>query len=915
MKTFSTMPTHRAAHLAAAALLAALALAGCGSGSDGVTVEGDVPLAYTKRSTALSQNPTDGTSSAAGGDLMLREKSSPSAKEHNVTAGFTLGVGDVSDPEASYDGKKVVFAMKCPTANNARIANPPVAAPCTGRWNIWEYDISGGKMDGGTFRRITATTDADDADPAYLPANGGFVFSSNRQTTSKVKQAEAIDQPGEYFGLDEYERERVMNLHTMDADGGNIQQISVNQSHDRNPVVMADGRIMFSRWEHVGPRNRFAIFTVNPDGTQMFVYYGAQSPGNSFLHPREMDPKGKYDGFLASDLMPLSRTQQGGGLMFIDALNYSENNTRARKSLPTQGGQTQATKLALNTERGLSTYGRVTTPYPLWDGTNRVLVAYHPCQVTKNGVLTLCANLTTTELGSISDMGEASNEEIAANPIKDNAPANYAIYMFDAEAQTLLPVATPPTGFMYTDPIALQERDEPSVKQPAVVDADLQSAGLAVLSVRSVYDTDGLGRMAEGMLVPADLPAGCARGIAMTTPPDDATETRTQVPPDLAKMRDPAEQAYLCGPARFVRAIRAVAPPSNAMGVRSAIGETDFEQQQILGYAPIEPDGSFRITVPADTPLALAVVDAKGRGIQTHLNWIQVRPGEIRTCDGCHSPRRGASLNSNDVTAGMPAAVDPAMAAKHVAGNTMAVTRTTGATPAASRLLQALTADMVYTDVWADIANANAKVRPTIQMRYTGNVKSDGSPDPANDLATAVPVKGLINYPTHIQPLWTRVRDLPGPNGAGAGTCVTCHATARTTLDLRGTTQRRRPPGLVRGTAARRPGHRPDDRPAADPHRGRRADDRARPGPGGTDGRRRGRHRARQPAHRDHVRRDAEGGCGRHDGAPDTGALGDGARSLDAAQHGREAPAGRMDGPRRPVLQRPVRRRRRRRRR
>ena len=93
----------------------------------------------------------------------------------------------------------------------------------------------------------------------------------------------------------------------MDADGGNITQISFNQSHDRNPVVRQNGDIMFSRWDHVGGRNHFKIFRAKPDGTDMFVLYGAHSAGNSFLHPRDMDPKGKYTGFLASDLMPLSR--------------------------------------------------------------------------------------------------------------------------------------------------------------------------------------------------------------------------------------------------------------------------------------------------------------------------------------------------------------------------------------------------------------------------------------------------------------------------------------------------------------------------------------------------------------------------------------------------------------------------------
>ena len=81
----------------ALAAAASVVLAGCGSGSDDtVTVEGDVPLAYVKRSTALSMNPTDGAPSAAGGDLIIREKSSPSAAEHNITSSITLGVGDAS---------------------------------------------------------------------------------------------------------------------------------------------------------------------------------------------------------------------------------------------------------------------------------------------------------------------------------------------------------------------------------------------------------------------------------------------------------------------------------------------------------------------------------------------------------------------------------------------------------------------------------------------------------------------------------------------------------------------------------------------------------------------------------------------------------------------------------------------------
>ena len=274
-----------------------------------------------------------------------------------------------------------------------------------------------------------------------------------------------------------------------------------------------------------------------------------------------------------------------------------------------------------------------------------MLLSYRPCEVTRDGVVVPCATLSAAEIERLNDR-ERSMQVVAADSVQDNVPPSYAVYMFDPGPQTWLIVAAPPKGFMYTDPVSIEARPEPNATDPTSVDPALAAQNLALIEVRSVYDTDGLNRMAEGMLAAVDLPPGCSVGIPRT-PPTDALDTRALVA-DLVRMKDPADAAYGCSPARFVRATRAVAPPSSTMGLRSAIGETEFEQQQILGYAPIEPDGSFKLQVPADVPLALAVVDAKGRGIQTHLNWIQVRPGERRTCDGCHSPRRGGAINSGD---------------------------------------------------------------------------------------------------------------------------------------------------------------------------------------------------------------------------------------------------------------------------
>ncbi len=733
--------------LRAGVLALAGTLAGCGSGTSSdsatVTVAGDVPIAYAQRVNTMRLNPTNGGPTAPGGDLMIREKSSASATEHNLTAQFTQGVGDVQSPDVSYDGKKVVFSMRCPSSNTAMIGT---VKACTGSWNIWEYDMTVGGLTGGTFRRLTSS--GDDVEPTYLPAGRGYVFTSNRQTKSSVNQALGHS----YKAQDEYEREVVFNLHTMDANGGNITQISFNQSHDRNPTIRQNGDIMFSRWDHVGGRNHFKVFRAKPDGTDMFVLYGAHSSGNSFLHPRDMDPKGKYAGFIASDLMPLSRTHEGGGLVFIDAANFSEENAPANPGV-TGTGQHQATAQALNIGGGLSQYGRVSTPFPLWDGTDRVLVSYAPCEVTKKGIVVACATLTPAEMARLGDDNRLV-EDAAADEIQDNVNPSYAVYMFDPKAQTFLIVAAPPPGKMNHHPVAIQPRTEPNATDPTNVDPVLAAQNLALIEVRSVYDTDGLGRMGAGVVTAADMPAGCTTAIPMTTPTDPG-DTRPQIA-NLVKMKDPADAAYGCSPARFIRAVRAIAPGAGMSGMRQAIGETEFEMQQILGYAPIEPDGSFKLTVPADTPIALAVVNDKGQAFQTHTNWIQVRPGERRTCDGCHSPRRGGAINSGVVVNTVSTSVKATLQSAHLSGETMAATRTR-LDPTALNLVN----DMMYSDYWADTTKPGVTGRASIALKYTGNAA------PSDDLTTPVPSNGIINYSTHVAPLWTKSR---GPN-----TCTGCH--------------------------------------------------------------------------------------------------------------------------------------------
>ncbi len=55
-----------------------------------------------------------------------------------------------------------------------------------------------------------------------------------------------------------------------------------------------------------------------------------------------------------------------------------------------------------------------------------------------------------------------------------------------------------------------------------------------------------------------------------------------------------------------------------------------------LGSAPIEPDGSFYLRLPADLPLRFELLDARGAIVEAQRSWIWVRPGEDAGCQSCH---------------------------------------------------------------------------------------------------------------------------------------------------------------------------------------------------------------------------------------------------------------------------------------
>jgi hypothetical protein len=57
---------------------------------------------------------------------------------------------------------------------------------------------------------------------------------------------------------------------------------------------------------------------------------------------------------------------------------------------------------------------------------------------------------------------------------------------------------------------------------------------------------------------------------------------------------------------------------------------------RVLGTVPLAADGSFYLEVPADRLLHLQVLDSDRRVLGNQTFWMYARPGETRSCIGCH---------------------------------------------------------------------------------------------------------------------------------------------------------------------------------------------------------------------------------------------------------------------------------------
>jgi Hydrazine synthase alpha subunit middle domain len=175
------------------------------------------------------------------------------------------------------------------------------------------------------------------------------------------------------------------------------------------------------------------------------------------------------------------------------------------------------------------------------------------------------------------------------------ASPDFGIYVYDAKTQTRFPVVNDPNTWEQS-PLAIVKRAEPPTLTPLFA---AQGTTATLLGAINVYDSTMFPSIAAGSAVKVRITEGFS-----------------------------AEEGF---PDMF--------------------GLTEFDGQARLGEVPINPDGSFKAQIPANTPVRLQLIDKFGMALATsgpggntaaEPVWIQGRSGEARVCGGCHEDRTKA---------------------------------------------------------------------------------------------------------------------------------------------------------------------------------------------------------------------------------------------------------------------------------
>ena len=163
----------------------------------------------------------------------------------------TQDSASIADLKMHWDGDRVMFTSLMPDR----------------RWNVFEV-----KLDGTGFRPLVETVEPELEfyDGAYLP--DGRVIANANIGYHGVPCVNGSDPVG--------------NMMLYEPETKNLRRLTFDQDANWNPVIMHNGRIMYTRWEYTDLTHYYSriVMHVNPDGTENKALFGSGSmfPNSTF---------------------------------------------------------------------------------------------------------------------------------------------------------------------------------------------------------------------------------------------------------------------------------------------------------------------------------------------------------------------------------------------------------------------------------------------------------------------------------------------------------------------------------------------------------------------------------------------------------------------------------------------------------
>ena len=477
-----------------------------------------------------------------GGRLLVVEGLSPDAPVRKLAPAGVRGA--FMRPDLSFDATRVLFCMK------------PENEPT---YHLYEIGL-----DGSGLRQITKGL-YNDLDPVYVP-DGGIVFS-----TSRCNQ---------YLRCGD-SKFRMFVLARCDRDGKNIYFISSNNEADYTPVLMPDGRLLFTRWEYIDRDvNRIqSLWTMNPDGTGLSAYWGNQSSWPDM----QMNARPIPGTLQVLCDTPGHHQIYDGALAVIDpskGMNYPDGIRNLTPSVPWaevwHGPQDVPYQTMFTAP---SCYKAFQTAYPF----------------SRDLFLVAARRGTDFVLGN------------------DKDPGWFKLFLMDYDGNMEL-VYAGSYNILFAQPI--QPREVPPVIHSQVKWQGKMKSPDHEPEWGVVYSAD----VYEG----TTIPRGMAKAVRVM-------EVDPVVFGDCFGGRTTMEQY---APYRKVGAFPVnewFLPGSPAMSLLY-----DEGVKRVIGTVPVEADGSVHFSVPPVRPIFFQLLDEQGRCLQTMRSITQVMPGEVRGCVGCH---------------------------------------------------------------------------------------------------------------------------------------------------------------------------------------------------------------------------------------------------------------------------------------